>query len=191
MTPDLRPAHHDALTVATSHVERVGETDPDRPTPCAGWDLAALLAHMVGQHRGFAAAVRDGDAPGAAYAPERWSPEAWAASVAELEAAFGAADLDAPVVEVELAPTPLPVSVLVGAQLLDTVVHTWDVARALDVPFTPPAAVVAQLEEMLPVIPDDESRTRPGAAFGPAVTAAADGWDQVLAWLGRDPAWTP
>src|SRR2546430_5013197 len=31
--------------------------DLDRPTPCAGWTVRDLLAHMIGQHYGFAAAA--------------------------------------------------------------------------------------------------------------------------------------
>ncbi len=92
---------------------------------------------MVGQHVGFAAAVRDGDAPPSAYTPVPYTPQAWDDSVATLLQAFAAADLDATAVEIELAATPLPIRRLVGAQFLDTVVHTWDVARSLEVAYQP------------------------------------------------------
>ena len=131
MPDDLRPLHRAALDDADRIVGRVTPADLARPTPCAGWDLADLLAHMIGQHHGFAAAVRDGNAPAAAYAVRPWTPAGWAESVRTLREAFAAADPGRAVVLVEIGPAALPLRRVVGAQLLDTVVHTWDVARAL------------------------------------------------------------
>src|SRR4051794_26901095 len=128
---DLVQLHHEALAVASSFVERVDEADLDRSTPCAAWDLRRLLEHMVGQHLGFAAVVRDGSAPASAYLPVSFTPARWRTSMEEMSTAFAGADLDARVVEVELDPVrPLPIAILLQAQILDTVVHTWDVAAA-------------------------------------------------------------
>ncbi len=38
-------------------VSQASAADLARPTPCAGWALADLLAHMTAQHDGFAAAA--------------------------------------------------------------------------------------------------------------------------------------
>src|SRR5256885_1255762 len=57
MEHDLRPLHQSALRTASQYVERVTNSDLDRQTPCAAWTLADLLAHMIGQHRGFASAI--------------------------------------------------------------------------------------------------------------------------------------
>jgi uncharacterized protein (TIGR03083 family) len=60
--PDLIDAHARALRTSAAIVARAGVADLGRPTPCAGWDLSDLLAHMVGQNYGFASAVEgDGD----------------------------------------------------------------------------------------------------------------------------------
>lgn len=189
-TPDLRPLHRRAIDMASTHVSLVTRSDLVRPTPCAGWDVAVLLTHMVGQQRGFTAAVTRGDAPRRAYVPAAFSTETWRASADALVAAFGAADLDATVRQVELAATPLPLGTLVAAHLLDTVVHTWDLARALGLELTPPDDLAQTAATLLPLIPDDEGRRAPGAAFGPALATPAGSWERVLAWLGRDPAWT-
>ncbi|MBL8925123.1 MAG: TIGR03086 family protein [Pseudonocardia sp.] len=184
MFDDLRPAHRRALAAADALVARVGPDDLSRPTPCVGWDLGTLLAHMVGQHRGFAAAVRDGDAPAAAYAPVSWTPAAWAASAADLLAAFAAADLAAEVVEVELRTHPLPVAFLVEAHLLDTVVHSWDVATALGEYYEPAPDLVDHVARAAARIPES-ARTRPGAPFSPSLSAGSNAWERTLALLGR------
>ncbi|QYG91221.1 TIGR03086 family protein [Iamia sp. SCSIO 61187] len=189
---DHRPAHRLAVELATPYIDMVTDADLTRPTPCAGWDLAVLLTHMVGQHRGFAASVTDGDAPLTAFVPAAFSPATWRASVDALVAAFAAAELDATVIQPEMVPeVPLPVGLLVGAQMLDTVVHTWDVARSLGLDFTPPDDLADAVATVLPLIPDDDGRLAPGAPFGPALTAGVGTWDHILAWLGRDPAWSP
>jgi uncharacterized protein (TIGR03086 family) len=182
--------HRQALAAASSVVERVAAVDLTRPTPCGAWDLRQLLEHMVGQHLGFTAVIRDGAAPVEAYHPVPFTQPAWRTSVDELLAAFATADLDARVVEVELHPThPLPVGVLLGAQLLDTVVHTWDVAAALGEPYAPPPDVVDAVLAIAATIPDDDGRERPGAAFAHAVATGEGTWERALGLLGRDPRW--
>jgi uncharacterized protein (TIGR03086 family) len=183
----LRDLHRQALDDAHAHVRRIGERDLGLPTPCAGWSLADLLAHMIGQHLGFAAAVRDGAAPREAYAPRPFSRELWERSVSELVDAFAAADLAGAVVLAEIAPEPRPVTFAVGAQLLDTVVHTWDVARSFGEPYVPSAELVAAVARGAAVVPDDERRRRPGAAFAPALADGGSEWERALARLGRDP----
>jgi uncharacterized protein (TIGR03086 family) len=188
MARDLRELHRSALDAAGDQIRRVTSQDLSRPTPCAGWTLADLLAHMVGQHLGFAAAVRDGDAPRSAYAPTPFTPEAWEQSVSALLAAFEDADLDAEAVEVELSPAPLPIAHILSAQLLDTVVHTWDVAQAFGTHHTPADDLVAAVARLASTIPDDGRRDQPHAAFAHALPARGSAWERALAQLGRQPA---
>jgi uncharacterized protein (TIGR03086 family) len=183
--------HRAALGVASSYVARIEPSQLHLPTPCAGWDLRQLLGHMVGQHLGFATVIARGEAAADAYRPVPFAPESWASSVQALIDAFAATDLGANVVEVELDPVrPLPVWVLVGAQWLDTVVHTWDIAAALGERYEPSADVAAAMHGMAVLIPDDERRDRAGAAFAHGVTVdGGSAWEQALALLGRDPDW--
>jgi uncharacterized protein (TIGR03086 family) len=184
---DLRPLHRLALDDADALVGRVGPDDLARPTPCAGWDVAALLAHMIGQHHGFAAAVRDGTAPFTAYAPRPFTPAAWTGSVRTLRDAFAAADLGGTAVLVEIARDALPLHRVVGAQLLDTAVHAWDLARGLGLQYVPAADLAAAVAAVAVAVPDDERRHRPGAAFAPSLPAGDTDWERALARLGRDP----
>jgi len=191
MSTDHVQLHRSAVEHASVIVARIAESDLARRTPCASWDLRQLLEHMVGQHVGFATVVRAGAADASAYAPQPFTPASWSTSVDELLAAFAAADLGAQVVQVELHPTrPLPVEVLVQAQFLDTVVHTWDVAVALGEAFSPEPDVVDAVLRIAQPIPDDERRDRPGAPFARAVPSDGSPWDRTLALLGRDPHWS-
>jgi uncharacterized protein (TIGR03086 family) len=128
MNPDPRRLHRLAVDAATQFVEHVTIADLGRATPCGSWTLADLLAHMVGQHRGFAHAVIDHDAPEFAYQPVTFDPSSWESSISALLEAFDDAVLDDTAVLIEVSPAPLPISWIVSAQTLDTAVHTWDIA---------------------------------------------------------------
>ena len=121
---DRLALHAEAMALLDAVVDHVTDDDLGRPTPCAGWTVADLQAHEVGQHLGFAAAVRDGDAPESAYTPVSFSPETWRDSVEAILSAFAGADPDAPVVEREITEEPLPLRVLLDAQLLDLLAQT-------------------------------------------------------------------
>jgi uncharacterized protein (TIGR03086 family) len=179
--------HRRALDAVRPIVARVRPADLDRPTPCAGWDLRALLSHMIGQDHGFAAAVL-ADVSSEAFAPRGPTVEAHEAGAAAVVAAFAAADPTRQVLLAELG-RRFPFSSVVGFHLLDTLVHGWDVAASLDmgVDYDEDLITVAQAQAEL--VPDGPART---TAFGPilAITDEATAWARTLALLGRDPQWT-
>ncbi len=179
-----------ALRAADEQVAAVSAADLSRPTPCAGWRLADLLSHMIGQHHGFEQAVRHGAAPVQAYAPVAFTLAGWRASAGALTAAFAGADLAQPVVAAELSAAAIPVSRVIDAQLLDTVVHTWDVASALGGGYTPAGPLLDVTAQLALTIP---ARARgPGGAFGPARPTSGRGpWADTLAITGRGPGTEP
>ncbi|TWF80973.1 uncharacterized protein (TIGR03086 family) [Pseudonocardia hierapolitana] len=193
--------HRRSVTGLRPVLDRVTPADLGRPTPCAGWDLRALLEHMAGQDRGFAAAVRAAragdDVDVSAFAPHPLGPSP-AATIADglddVVAAF-AAGADGLVLMPEFD-RRLPLPVLVQMHLIDTLVHGWDVAATLgvqaDYGSRLDADVVAAALAMSEQIPDDEYRETPGATFAHALPAPQDAgpWTRVLTLLGRDPAWT-
>jgi len=188
---DPRTLYHRALDLSGAVLARVRTADLARPTPCVGWDLRTLLGHVIGQNHGFARAVETPDAPLAAFAERPPDPggvtEAWQASADRVAAAFDAAPLDRRVLLVELSSeTRFPLAMVVGFQLLDTVVHTWDVATALGEAFRPTDELVAAALAQARRVPGGSARQRPGAAFAPALPLdGTDDWSHTLALLGR------
>jgi uncharacterized protein (TIGR03086 family) len=191
-TDDHRALHRRALALAVAVIDRVTPSDLARSTPCAAWDLGALLAHMIGQNHGFAAAVRGPDAaPLTAFAPRPPGNDpaaAWHASADHIADAFARADLDRPVLLAEVsAEHRFPAATAIGFQLLDTVVHGWDVATALGVPFHPDEELVAATLRIAERVPAGPARERPNASFAPVLPAVPDAgdWHRALALLGR------
>ncbi|WP_406032971.1 TIGR03086 family metal-binding protein [Nocardioides sp. NBC_00163] len=173
----------DDITVLAS-----GAGDLTVPTPCAGWDLADLFGHMVGQNLGFAAAVTDGDAPVGAYesVPVAGDDVArtWQDSATRVRNAFGAADPEATVHLAEFGFRPT-VAVALGMQLLDAAVHAWDVATALGKTYRPADVTVTFVLDMARQI-----ASRPGGTpvfAAPLAEQGEDPWNDALRLLGRDP----
>jgi uncharacterized protein (TIGR03086 family) len=191
---DLRALHGHALARAASVLARVepsGIACMSGATPCAGWDLGTLLGHMLGQNHGFAAAIRSGEAPLVAYSPRPADPQRldhqWRESTETLRSAIASAPPDRRVLLVEIGPEArFPLATVIGFHLLDTVVHTWDVATALGVPFRPTEELVHATLAQARRIPDGPTRLAPGAAFAPPLGSdTTDDWRTALALLGR------
>ncbi len=102
-------------------------------------------------------------------------------------AAFAHAHTGSEVRLIEIdADSTFPVGVAVGMHLLDTVIHTWDVVSSLGAPYRPDDELLNIVAAGAKQVPAGVSRTRPGAAFAPAVTADhPDPWLESLALLGR------
>lgn len=193
-TINLLEADAAATRRSVEVVARLAPSDLDRPTPCAGWDLRALLAHMTVQHRGFAASAAGRGADPAVWRPTP-APDpvaAYAAAADGVMTAFatpGVLDRDFVLPEIPRAPS-FPGRIAVGFHLVDYVVHGWDVARTLGLPYTVDAEVLAATLPIARAVPDGPGRLAPGAAFAPGLSlpADADPLDEILRRLGRDPS---
>jgi uncharacterized protein (TIGR03086 family) len=185
---DIRELHRRSFDAVRPIVAQVRPADLDRPTPCEGWDLRDLLAHMTGQDRGFAAAAL-ADVSVEAFTPGKPTRDAWEAGAAVVLAAFAAADPARPVLLPEFAGRRFPLDMVIGFHLLDTLVHGWDVAAALGVEVTYDEDLRVAAHAQAELVPTGESRTVPGAPFAPALPTTDDGWAHTLALLGRDPGY--
>lgn len=200
MDKDLRSPHRIAVTATVEIVSGVTADDLDRPTPCAGWNLADLLTHMTVQHKGFAAAARGVGADLAVWEPAtvadavRADPAgAYSAAAAEVLNAFAADSvLTATFALPEFGQdATVPGAMAIGFHFVDYVVHGWDVARSIDVPFTLPAEVIGAVVPLALAVPDGEVRDTDNSPFAHAVAPqqGASDLDRVLRHLGRSPDW--
>jgi uncharacterized protein (TIGR03086 family) len=192
---DLRPFHRRAAEATIAVVSQVDGHDLDRPTPCAGWTLADLLAHMTVQNHGFATAAEGGGADLAIWEVKPLGPDPVADYTAATEhvlAAFSADGvLDRQLILAEFNPeTKFPVAMAVGFHFIDCVVHGWDVARSLGIDYELDADLLAAALPIAEAVPNGTERLDAGASFRPAVAAPTDDpLGRILALLGRSPTW--
>ncbi|HEY0937327.1 MAG TPA: TIGR03086 family metal-binding protein [Trebonia sp.] len=183
-----------AVHVSAGLAAQAGAADLARPTPCAGWSLRDLLAHMTAQHYGFAAAsAGDGDlAHWRVRAPGEDPVGEYLAAARHVLAAFaadGVLDRAFPLPEFTRGPA-FPAPQAVSFHFIDYVVHSWDVAATLGLPARFDPALLDAALRVARDVPAGEARLAPGAAFAPEVTSTGtSGLEQIAAVLGRSPDW--
>lgn len=183
-----------AVRASVELVERISPADLARPTPCAAWTLYGLLAHMATQHYGFAAASAGDDG----LAPWRLRPlgadpvATYRDAAGQVLAAFraeGVLNREFPLPELS-ARLRFPAAQAISFHFIDYVVHSWDVAATLGLPVRFEPEVLTAGLAVARAVPGGERRLAPGAAFAPAMSwSAADPLAEILALLGRSPAW--
>ncbi|SHN21563.1 TIGR03086 family metal-binding protein [Actinacidiphila paucisporea] len=181
----IRALDAEAVRLSAGLVRQTTVADLARDTPCAGWDLADLLAHMTAQHHGFAAAARGSGGDLAAWAPAPAADPiaAYAAAADDVIAAFAdVTDGGRPFALPEFATDRgFPAAQAIGFHFLDYVVHAWDVATALGVPFTPDADLLDAALPLALAVPPTTTAFAPPLPTPPA----ADPLARILTKLGR------
>ncbi|MCU0260025.1 MAG: TIGR03086 family metal-binding protein, partial [Ilumatobacteraceae bacterium] len=118
-----------AVAAARSVLVNVGRDDLGRPSPCASWDVAGLINHLIGAQHYFAAAAR-GEAP-TGEAPDFAAGDYVAAfdevSTQTLQE-FSQAGFAERTVQMPFG--PMPGAAVAGLAATDTVTHAWDLAKA-------------------------------------------------------------
>lgn len=197
---DIRGLNARAVRGSMDVVRQVQVTDPARPTPCEGWNLADLLGHMIVQHHGFAAAARGDGADlkhweffsAGADAVQQYlaASEDVIAAFAELDDSLDAV-FDLP--EFQIDPPRFPARLGIGFHFIDYVVHAWDVAVTLGVCYELRPELEEDALRIALAVPDGANRSVDGAAFVPALAIPEDAstLDKVLLHLGRTPGWRP
>jgi uncharacterized protein (TIGR03086 family) len=188
---DIRELDARAVRTSVAVVAAVTPDDLGRPTPCAEWTLAELLAHMTVQHRGFAAAARGAGADPAVWQvrPDPDPVASYTDAADDVVAAFGSARDDFALAEFGAT---FPADQAIGFHFIDYVVHGWDVARALGLDYELDPDLAGPALEIARAVPDGEARLRPGAAFGPSLRTPPDAgaMAEILTRLGRSPHWS-
>ena len=189
------PPELDPLTAAEAgwallqHVLRAQRADDgSKPTPCAEFTVDELVDHLVVSLEAIG---------GAAGAPRRGPADARTAEQAVEDRVASAA---VPCFEAWVAPPTTPTVSLAGMDVpiampqsilpVEMLVHGWDLARALGLPFEPAEHLVLAVDELARSVIQPAYRG-PGAGFAAEVDADPDAsaFDRLLAFTGRDPSW--
>lgn len=171
-------------TIADGFTARVQGFDPDRwssPSPCTGWTARDVAVHVVNTHRRVVA-VLEGTDPVEADQDEDL-PGQWLTERDRLLAVLGDEARATKTVSGMFGEQPF--ESLVGRLMCaDTLIHTWDLAKAtgqdhrLD-----PSAVAKAIEFLTPI---DDAIRRPGG-FAAKITPppGADDQTRLLNFCGR------
>ncbi|WP_243789959.1 TIGR03086 family metal-binding protein [Saccharopolyspora gloriosae] len=153
------------------------------PTPCAEWDLRALLAHVDDSVAALGEAVGGRIGVGARALPEPDPATALRDRSRELLGAWNAAiDVD----PVTVFGAPVARNVVVGTGALEIAVHGWDIARSCGQDRALPTPLADDLLPLVALLVVDADRP---CRFGDQVPVAADAdaSTRLLCFLGRDP----
>ena len=166
-----------AATAAGARARAVSPEQSNRPTPCAEWDVAALLEHMAGGPTYLLAAL------GADPIGSSWPDQAAIDACTSLLREPGALERRCQ------SPAGFEWSVAEAAAgtAMDQLVHTWDLAVAVgEDPGLDPAVTAAVVEMFLPHMPEVG---RQAGFVGPAeaVGEGASAQDVLLGAMGRSP----
>ncbi|MGF1598577.1 MAG: TIGR03086 family metal-binding protein [Acidimicrobiales bacterium] len=182
----------------------VVDVDADQlpcPTPCAGFTVGELLAHVLGWLRFFAAALTDPSARS-----PRPDPDAVAAAVSAAdgerasEVVGGALDDFRRAIAADVAGWTVTMSSarmagdgVLGMALGEYIIHAWDLATATGQPYAAPDDAVEAALEFLRGMVAPEYRGPDTGFFDAEVPVADDAppLDRLLGFAGRDPRWTP
>jgi uncharacterized protein (TIGR03086 family) len=175
-----------ALQPALAVLAKVQPGQLDAPTPCASWDVRALINHLIFGARWWASNVTGSGQPADADYTAGNYVAAYEESTESLRAAFGADGvLDRPV---QLPFGEFPGVAVLGMAATEQFAHAWDLARATgqDTDLDPVLAAEMLAQSRL-VITDDFRGPDGPALFGPArqAPAGASPADQLAAFLGR------
>jgi uncharacterized protein (TIGR03086 family) len=183
----------------TELVHAVGEDQWHAPTPDTEWDVAALVGHLVEEHRWAAPLLHGLDLESAAKVVEgsRRLPvdggvganlaEEWDEAAVESSDAFSADGALERTVALSRGDTP--VTTYIDEMIFDLVVHGWDLAKAIGHPADFPAEVVEPLYVQVQGFGDLAGS---GMFAAPVpVPDDAPALDRLLGLTGRDPDWRP
>ncbi|AKT52843.1 hypothetical protein ADJ73_13040 [Arsenicicoccus sp. oral taxon 190] len=184
---ELIPA---AAAAVTDLVERIPADAWDRQSPCEDWTVRDVLNHLTGEHL-WAPRLLGGETVeqvGDAFDGDVLGDDpvaAWRSAQTSSVLAFGAVTDDDQ--QVSVSSGSIPVREYASQMLVDLTVHAWDLARGAGVPVS---LVPEAVDECLGYANRTTSGGGVEGIFGaPVSTDSRDRTDQLVALLGRDPAW--
>ena len=191
--PDL----HAAADRMARLLEAVPDDSMEAPTPCPDLPLGALIDHVGGFAKVFAASARKELGELTAQPPDPRADNlepGWRARMAADLSALADA-WDAPDTwdgMTQAGGQELPGAMAGRIALDELVVHGWDIAQATGQRFDCEAVTLGEVEATVHQVRGGNDGDIPGL-FGPVVAVAddADALERVLGLTGRDPGWSP
>lgn len=172
----------EAFDFTEAAIRGVGADQWTDSTPCSDWDVRELVHHTITAISAFAATASgrgrrvdqdDDGLAGPAGAFRRSADEALAAWPAALDES------------VQLGLEPVPGRIALAMNLLDTLVHGWDIATATGQPAELPRQASVDALAAARTIVTDQFRATVGFAPPAAVDDDASPTEQLVAFLGR------
>ena len=193
-----------AITYALGACAQVAPGEMTRPTPCPDWDLAALLAHLAASMSDLESAIRTGHldvdlnepsnpgGPGTAGLPAAGGPDGGDPVEALRDQAanllFSCYAHHGPGGFVLVGGLPLPAVIVACTGAVEIAVHGWDVSAARGRGGPIPPALAIRMLGLCPLL----VASRAGLFAPPVeVSPQASPGDQLVAYLGRNPAAPP
>ncbi|MCM0677740.1 TIGR03086 family metal-binding protein [Micromonospora phytophila] len=190
---DLLETYRRSLAEFIDRVEQVGPGQWSDPTPCPGWDVRALVNHVVSEDRWSVAllAGRTIEEVGDRYDGDQLGQEpAGAAREAAAQAELAFTRPTALEGTVQLSSGETPADEYLHQLIAEHLIHGWDLAVAIGAEPRLDADAVAECARWFAERNADYQRgglVRPGTD----VPADADEQDRLVAAFGRDPDWAP
>lgn len=195
--PDVAPDLFSEVLDRLAAVVDVDEEQRDLSTPCAGFTVAELRAHILGWLEFFAAALSDPAATTPRPDPETFvladgTPASdivrrASENIRQAIAADAAGQL------VTMSSSQMAGDGVLGMALAEYIIHAWDLATATGRIYSAPESVVAPARAFLEGMVAPEYRG-PDSGFFDAEVAVPDDaspLDKLLGFAGRDPQWSP
>jgi uncharacterized protein (TIGR03086 family) len=187
--------HSEMAASAAEAARVVCGVSPDKlsaATPCADWDLRALLNHMI-LWTAYSAErrARDEQVPNELMSKDFVAEPGYAADyAAQLDKAVAAwSDPTAWQRNLNVMGTPSPAADVAALLIAETVLHSWDAAKASGQDYAcrddVAGAVLTAVEANAELF-----RQYQGFADSIPVPASASVLDRALGLSGRDPGWT-
>jgi uncharacterized protein (TIGR03086 family) len=181
-----------------SYLPAVTDEDLKRPTPCIGWSVGDLYEHVIEENAKFGHAVCGLPVPQGATTetPSSRSADGWLTGIYResaryVEQAFAEAEDPERRHEVAGVPGARRVADLFEMQIVDTLIHTWDLTQGIGVDYEPRPEIAELVLRRMQEVPD--AARGEGKPFREILVVAdveqLSTLDRLLLLSGRDLDW--
>jgi uncharacterized protein (TIGR03086 family) len=182
---DLLDLDRRALAATGRLVDAIPPDALGRPTPCAAWDVRAVINHVVGNNVLYAAAAAGSAVDWAERQRDHVGADpqvAYARSSSAVTDAFATADLGK---ELEMPFGRFSAGQALAVHFVDVLVHGWDLAVATDQDSALDPELASAAIGIVGFYPPDVFGTEQFFAAGLPVAADAPPGERLVAMLGR------